>query len=99
MTGSKTVLQTFNRSGHSMSYDDDKVLVTESAFTVSDDNQETPDAFLCKSNLATATAWDNYAVNIETLDGKSTWHANVVRGCLSGGYPPTKMSVITITVL
>ena len=77
LTGSKTVVQMLNRLGHSISYDEVKALETEFAFTVSDNNQETPDGILCKPNLATATAWDNYDVNIETLDGKSTLHSTV----------------------
>ena len=77
LTGSKLALQMLNRHGHSISYDEVKRLETEMAYSASEENRDTPDGLSLKADLGTGLAWDNYDVNIETLDGKNTLHATV----------------------
>ncbi|XP_045120480.1 uncharacterized protein LOC123509921 [Portunus trituberculatus] len=77
LTGSKSVLNILNRFGHCVSYDEVKRLETEIAYTCSEENRESPDGLSLNSNLGTACAWDNFDVNTETLDGKSTLHCTV----------------------
>ena len=70
--GSKVVLRILNRLGNSISYDEVKTLETELAFSAEKSNS---DGILLLPNLGTGLAWDNYDVNMETLDGKDTLHA------------------------
>ena len=76
ITGSKTVCQVLNRCGHAISYDEVKSLETEMAYACCKETRETPDGMtIADDSLATGTAWDNYDVLLETLDGKNTLHA------------------------
>jgi len=77
LTGSKLILRILNRLGYSLSYDEVKSLETEFAFSVEANNQDAPDGVEMNPNLGTGLAWDNYDVNMETLDGKDTLHATV----------------------
>ena len=77
LTGSKLILGMLNRLGCCLSYGDVKALETEFAFTANEDNRDTPSGLGLDPNLGTGLAWDNYDVNMETLDGKDTLHATV----------------------
>ena len=77
LTGSKAVLQILNRLGHSVCYEEIKGLETEFAFPISHEHHETQDGMLLTDTRGTGIAWDNYNVNIETLDGKDTLHATI----------------------
>ena len=54
-----------------------KALETEFAYFVVSEDQEAPDRLRLRPNLSTACVWDNNDANIETLNGKTTWHATV----------------------
>ena len=77
LTGSKLILRILNRLGNSLSYDEVKALETEFAYSVEENDRDTPDGMEMSPNLGTGIAWDNYDVNMETLDGKDTLHATV----------------------
>ena len=77
LTGSKQVLRILNRLGHTISYDHAKQLETEFAYSSTNNNRMSPDGLAQETGLATATAWDNFDVNIETTDGKDTLHRTV----------------------
>ena len=77
ITSSKLVVQILNRQGHCINYSDVKALETEFAYSVVSEDQEAPDGIRLGPNLSTACVWDNNDANIETLDGKTTWHATV----------------------
>ena len=77
LTGSKLAIQILNRMGHCISYIDAKGLETEFAYSVQVKGSDTPDEIQIKPNLATASVWDNYDANVETLDSKETLHATV----------------------
>ena len=77
LTGSALVLRILNLLGHSLSYDEVKSLETEFAFSANENDCEAPDGIKFQPDLATGLAWDNYDVNMETLDGKDTLHATV----------------------
>ena len=50
---------------------------TEFAYSVVSEDQEAPDGIRLRPNLSAACVWGNNDANIETLDGKTTWHATV----------------------
>lgn len=77
LTGSKLILRILNRMGYSLSYDEVKALETEFAYTTDETDHYAPDGIKLKPDLGTGLAWDNYDVNMETLDGKDTLHATV----------------------
>lgn len=77
LTGSKLILRILNRLGNSLSYDEVKALETEIAYSVEENNQDTPCDMDLNPNLGTGLAWDNYDVNMDTTDGKNTLHATV----------------------
>ena len=77
LTGSKLILRILNRLGHSMSYDEVKALETEFAFSAETNDQDAPDGIDLNPNRGTGLAWDNYDVNMDTIDGKDTLHATV----------------------
>lgn len=77
MTGSKTSLEILNRTGHSISYSEAKGLETEFAYAVQKEHGDVPDGIKLAPDLGTASVWDNNDANIETLDGKDTFHATV----------------------
>lgn len=77
MTGSKQIVQTLNRFGYCISYDQVKALETEIAFACIEKDTECPDGIKRRPDLGTGVAWDNYDINIETLDGKSTFHSTL----------------------
>ena len=77
LTGSKLILRILNRLGYSLSYDEIKALETEFAFSTEESDHDAPDGIELKPDLGTGLAWDNYDVNMETLDGKDTLHATV----------------------
>ena len=77
LTGSKQVLRILNRCGHTVSYDNAKAMETEFAYSSTSNNRLSPDGLILQEKLATATAWDNFDVNIETTDGKDTLHCTV----------------------
>ena len=54
-----------------------KALETEFVYTITENDQDIPDNMQLDPNLATALAWDNYDVNMETTNGKDTLHATV----------------------
>ena len=77
LPGSKLILRILNRLGHSLSYDEVKALETEFPFSTEESDRDAPDGIVLKPNLGTGLAWDNFDVNMETLDGKDTLHATV----------------------
>ena len=77
LTGSKLGLQFLNRAGHCINYNDAKGYETELAYSIDASTLDTPNGIRLHNQLATASAWDNYDVNVETLDGKATLHATV----------------------
>ncbi|KAJ8031889.1 hypothetical protein HOLleu_25241 [Holothuria leucospilota] len=77
LTGSKLILRILNRLGNSLSYDEVKALETEFAYSIEERDRDTPDGVELNPNLGTGLAWDNYDVNMETMDGKDTLHATV----------------------
>ena len=77
LTGSKLIMRILNRFGNSLSYDEVKALETEFAYSVEGNDRDTPDGVELKSDLGTGLAWDNYDVNMDTIDGKNTLHATV----------------------
>ena len=77
LTGSKLVLRILNRMGHSVSYDEVKSLETEFAFSAEANNRDSPDGLDLSPIRGTGLAWDNYDVNMDTIDGKDTLHATV----------------------
>lgn len=77
LTGSALILRILNRLGYSLSYDEVKSLETEFAFSAHENDCESADGIKFQPDLATGLAWDNYDVNIETLDGRDTLHATV----------------------
>lgn len=76
-TSSKLVLGIFNRLGSSLSYNEVKALETEFAFSIAEDGQDTPDGMKLDRSLVTSLGWDNYDVNMETIDGSNTLHATL----------------------
>ena len=84
-TGSKTVMQILNRSGHCISYSGAKILETEFTYSLQDVQRETTGEILLQSSLATACVWDNNDANIETLHIE-TWKRNIA--CNSRSYIP-----------
>ena len=77
LTGYKLILRILNRLGHSMSYEEVKALETEFAFSAETNDQDAPDGIDLNPNRGTGLAWDNYDVNMDTIDGKDTLHATV----------------------
>ncbi|XP_030837116.1 uncharacterized protein LOC105437992 [Strongylocentrotus purpuratus] len=77
LTGCKIALQVLNRLGHCISYSEIKGIESEFAYSVADDQHDVPDGIALQPNLATASVWDNNDANVETLDGKETFHATV----------------------
>uniref|UniRef100_UPI00358FD8C4 uncharacterized protein n=1 Tax=Myxine glutinosa TaxID=7769 RepID=UPI00358FD8C4 len=77
MLGSKSALTVLNILGHSVSDDECKRLISEIAYTCASGEKETPAGLLTDSQLATGTAWDNFDLNVETLDGKNNLHVTV----------------------
>jgi len=77
LTGSKLVLRLLNRLGYSLSYDEVKALETEFAYTAEANERSVPDGVNLTPDQGTGLAWDNYDVNMETIDGKDTLHATV----------------------
>ena len=76
-TGFKLVVQVLNRQGYCINYSDVKALETKFAYSVVSEDQESPDGIRLLPNLSTACVWYNNDANIETHDGKTTWHATV----------------------
>ena len=74
LTGSKLAMQILNKEGHTINYKDVKGLETEFAYSALSEEGDTPDGIVRSSGLATASVWDNYDANIETLDGKGSLH-------------------------
>lgn len=70
-------LEILNRAGHSISYSEIKSLETEFAYSIKSYNDDVSDGIQLSPNLATASVWDSNDKNIETLDGKDTFHATV----------------------
>ncbi len=68
LTGSKLVLRILNRMGYSVSYDEVKSLETEFAFSVEANDQDSPDGLDLSPDRETGLAWDNYDVNMDTID-------------------------------
>jgi hypothetical protein len=52
-------------------------LETEFAFSSEANDRDDPDGVDLDPNRGTALAWDNYDVNMDTIDGKDTLHATV----------------------
>ena len=77
LTGSETVVQILNRTGHCISYSETKGLETEFAYSAAADERDSPDGIRLDPTVATASVWDNNDANVETLDGKETLHATV----------------------
>ncbi len=77
MTGSKKVITTLNKYGHSISYHVAEELETELAMSISEKGHEAPDGLQLKEGLATGFAFDNYDENTETLSGGNTLHDTV----------------------
>ena len=51
-----------------------KALETEFVYTITENDQDIPDNMQLDPNLATALAWDNYDVNMETTNEKDQHH-------------------------
>ena len=77
LTGSKLALQILNRAGHCISYDDAKSYETEFAYSIEASELDTLHGIKPNHQLAAACVWDNYDVDVETLDGKDTLHATI----------------------
>ena len=77
MTGSKAALNILNICGHVINYHEVKQYETEIAYSVADSGNECPDGIIHDPHLATGTVWDNNDANIETLDGRDTFHTTV----------------------
>ena len=77
LTGSKLTMQILNRLGHCINYSEIKGLETEFAYSVANDQQDTPDGIRLDPSLATGCVWDNNDAKVETLNGKETLHATV----------------------
>ena len=77
LTGSKLVLRILNRLGNSISYDEVKALETEFAYSAEGNAGDAPDGLELNGLRGTGLAFDNYDVNIDTIDGKDTLHATV----------------------
>lgn len=77
LTGSRKIIEILNRFGHSISYHVVEELETDLASTISERHLVTPDGILTSPGLSTATAWDNYDENSETLSGANTLHDTV----------------------
>jgi hypothetical protein len=77
LTGSKLVLRVLNCLGYTVSYDEVKSLENEFAFSVEANDQVSPDGLGLSPDRGTGLAWDNYDVNMDTIDGKDTLHATV----------------------
>ena len=77
LIGSNLILRILNRLGYTLCYDEVKALETEFAFATEESGQVAPDGIQLVPDLATGLAWDNYDVNMDTLDGKDTLHATV----------------------
>ena len=77
LTRSRMSLDILNRAGHSISYSEAKGLETEFAYSLESYNSDAPDGIRLNPNLATSSVWDNNDANIETLEGKDTFHATV----------------------
>ena len=78
ITGSKLVVPILNRRGHCINYYDAKALETEFVYSVVSEDQEAPNGIRLRPNLSAACVWDNNDAHIETLNGKTTWHAATV---------------------
>ena len=77
LNGSRLSLQLLNRANHCINYDDAKGYQTEFAYSIDASNLETPHGVKLNHQLKTARVWNNYDINVETLDGKNTPHATV----------------------
>ena len=77
LTGSKLVLRIMNRLGNSLSYDEVKALETEFAYSAEGSNHDAPEGLELNGMLGTGLAFDNYDVNMDTINGKDTLHATV----------------------
>ena len=77
ITGSKTILEIPNRLGHSMNYKSVKNIETEFSYSYQRSGHKVPDESSLKHHLCLVLAWDNYDVNIDTLDGKASLHITV----------------------
>ena len=77
LTGSKLTLRILNRLGCTISYDEVKALETEFAFSAEAKERDSPVGIELLPSLGTGLAWDNYDVNMDTIDGKDTLHATV----------------------
>ena len=74
---SALILRILDCLGYSLSYDEVKSLETVLAFSAKENDCDAPDGIELKPNLGTGLAWDNYDVNMETLDGKATLYATI----------------------
>ena len=74
LTGSRKVIDVLNRFNHSINYHTIEEFETCLAENVSMSNSAIPDGLLIQSGLVTATAWDNYDENVETLSGRGSLH-------------------------
>ena len=54
-----------------------KALETEFAFTAEESDWDAPNGTELNPDLAIGLAWNNYDVNMDTLDGKDILHATV----------------------
>ena len=77
LTGSQLILRILNRLGSTLSYDEIKALETEFVYSAEANAKEAPYSARLNPTLGTGLAWDNYDVNMETIDGKDTFHATV----------------------
>ena len=63
MTGSRKVIDTLNKFGHSLGYHVAEELETDIALMIADKQQVTPDGMTLKPGLSTGIAFDNYDEN------------------------------------
>ena len=74
VTGSKTLLRALNKMGHSIGYNAVKDLESSFSDASYKRGRSTPDGILVRPDLCLAFAFDNYDVNLDTLNGKDSLH-------------------------
>ncbi len=77
ITGSKKMINILNHCGHCLGYHTTEEIETNLAITVDQKELTTPDRIILEQGRCTATCFDNYDDNKETLSGLGTLHDTV----------------------
>ena len=96
MSGSKRIVQLVNRNGHCASSETLRRIdmgIEESV--VSSKGDIVPDGILKQPNLSTGTAFDNFDINLETINGLGTVHHTY--GIIYQNIPNDNASNISLT--